>query len=146
MKFPQASCKYFPILALAVFSTHVFAADVELAGVGNFHKINEHVYRGAQPTDEGFRNLANVGVKTIIDLRLPGEHATDAEERAVKAAGMRYINIPMQGVVSPNEESIAKALKLMTTSASCSSAPSSSSAGRLAKEKIRLRSGRRIAA
>src|SRR5438105_1517607 len=112
MKVPQVFCKNLPILALAVFSTHAFAADVELAGVGNFHKVNEHLYRGAQPTDEGFNNLAKLGVRTILDLRLPMEHSVQAEEQAVKTAGMRYINIPMQGVVSPSEESIAKALKL----------------------------------
>src|SRR4051794_10704600 len=108
MKVPQVIGNKLPFLALAVLSTQLFAANADPAGVPNFHQVNEHLYRGAQPSDDGFKNLAKLGVKTVIDLRLPVEHSTDAEERAVKAAGMRYINIPMQGVVSPSEQSIAK--------------------------------------
>jgi len=81
-------------------------------GVGNFHKVDNHVYRGAQPSDEGFRNLAKLGVKTIIDLREPGERSV-AEEKAVTAAGMRYVAIPMKGMQKPTDESIAKALDLL---------------------------------
>src|SRR5437762_3225709 len=99
MKVPQVSIKYIPVLALAIVSMQAFGAGMEPAGVGNFHQVSAHVYRGAQPTDEGFKNLAKMGVKTIIDLRLPSEHSISAEESVVKAAGMRYVNIPMQGVV-----------------------------------------------
>jgi hypothetical protein len=60
----------------------------ELIGVPNFQKVNDGVYRGAQPTDLGFRNLAGLGIKTIIDLRLTGEHSEAEEERIVKANAM----------------------------------------------------------
>ena len=46
-------------------------AQTNVAGVPNFHQINDHVYRGAQPTDLGFQSLAQLGVKTVIDLRDP---------------------------------------------------------------------------
>src|SRR5689334_6306794 len=114
MKIP---CKHLPVLTLAVFASYAFASNIDAPGVPNFHQVNEHLYRGAQPTDEGWKSLAKLGVKTIVDLRRPDEHSTDAEERAVKAAGMRYVNIPMQGVVSPAEESITKALALMNAEA-----------------------------
>ena len=63
----------------------------------NFHKVDEKVYRGAQPTDAGFRKLANMGVRTIIDLRGP-EHSQSHEKQVVEAAGMRYVSIPMKGM------------------------------------------------
>jgi len=37
------------LFALAI---PVFAGS-SAAGIKNFHQLNEHVYRGAQPTDEG---------------------------------------------------------------------------------------------
>src|SRR3954453_13044675 len=93
MKVPQVYYKYVPVLAFAAVSMQAFGASPVPAGVGNFHQVSEHVYRGAQPTDEGFKNLAKLGVKTVIDLRLPDEHSISAEENAVKSAGMRYVNI-----------------------------------------------------
>jgi tyrosine-protein phosphatase SIW14 len=100
-------------LTLAVVSGSAFAATVDAPGVPNFHQVNQHLYRGAQPSDEGFKSLAKLGVKTVIDLRRPTEHSTSAEEKAVKAAGMRYVNIPMEGVIAPEQSSISKALSLM---------------------------------
>jgi tyrosine-protein phosphatase SIW14 len=104
-------------LTLTLLSGSAFAATVNAPGVPNFHQVNEHLYRGAQPSDEGFKNLAKLGIKTVIDLRRPTEHSTEAEEQVVKSAGMKYINIPMQGVVAPTDESVAKALSLMLAEA-----------------------------
>jgi uncharacterized protein (TIGR01244 family) len=115
MKVFQLFCKCFPVLTLAFVSTHAFASDIDVSGIRNFHQVNEHLFRGAQPTDDGFQALAKLGVKTVLDLRMPDEHSTAGEEQSVKAAGMHYVNIPLQGVVSPSDESIAKALALMNS-------------------------------
>jgi len=40
-----------------------------MPGVTNFSKISPALWRGSQPTAEGFRSLENSGVKTIINLR-----------------------------------------------------------------------------
>jgi len=90
----------------------VWAADTTAPGVPNFHQVNENIFRGGQPTVEGWNSLAKLGVKTIIDLRLESEHSAQAEQSAVEAAGMRYINVPMHGVVAPPDEKISKVLSL----------------------------------
>jgi protein tyrosine/serine phosphatase len=46
-----------------------WAKPVSLAGVPNLHKVSKNLYRGAQPTEEGFKNLRQLGVKTVINLR-----------------------------------------------------------------------------
>jgi len=97
----------FFLLALAL---PAFAGSVE--GIHNFYKVDEHVYRGAQPTDEGFRYLAKLGVKTVIDLRGAGEGRRN-EESVVTAAGMKYINIPMTGLTPPSEAEITKILGML---------------------------------
>src|SRR6266496_4441470 len=71
-------------------------------GIKNFYQVDEHVYRGGQPTDEGFQYLSTIGVKTVIDLREADERSK-AEEDAVTAAGMKYINVPMTGLTPPTE-------------------------------------------
>src|SRR5436305_3374925 len=81
------------------------------AGVGNLHMVNDHLCRGAQPTDEGFKNLAKMGVKTVVDLREPDSRAL-AEKKVVEAAGMRYVNNPLYGMQAPPAASVAKALAL----------------------------------
>ena len=82
------------------------------AGVGNFRQVNEHVYRGAQPTVQGFGNLAKLGVATVLDLREPGQRSAD-EKRIVQAAGMRYVSIPLKGLSAPSMTDITKALSLL---------------------------------
>lgn len=82
-----------------------------MAGVENFHRVNGHVYRGAQPTTLGFQQLAKLGVKTIIDLRETDSRST-AEKRVVEADGMRYVNIPLHGMSAPSPADVAKVLAL----------------------------------
>jgi tyrosine-protein phosphatase SIW14 len=82
------------------------------SGVGNFQKVDDHVYRGAQPTASGFVNLSKLGIQTVIDLQ-EGGHRSSAEEKIVKAAGMHYISVPMKGMETPSNESIAKVLAVL---------------------------------
>jgi uncharacterized protein (TIGR01244 family) len=101
------------IFAVAVLSLPAFAAEPQVPGVANFHQVSDRVYRGAQPTEQGWKSLANLGVVTVIDLRREDEHSSKAEQQAVEAAGMHYVNVPMNGVVSPPPEKIAKVLALL---------------------------------
>ena len=101
-------------LAIAIPS---WSANLQVTGVPNFHQVNEKVYRGGQPLQEGWKSLSKLGIKTVIDLRRPSEHSTTDEERAVTALGMRYINVPMNGLASPTEAQVTKVLALMNAAA-----------------------------
>jgi protein tyrosine phosphatase (PTP) superfamily phosphohydrolase (DUF442 family) len=94
-------------------SVLAWAGDIPVSGIPNFHKTNERLYRGGQPTGDAWDSLARLGVKTVIDLRREDEHSTEAEARAVKAAGMRYVNVPMNGRVVPRETDIIKILTIL---------------------------------
>ena len=52
----------FSLLISSLTATGLALADP--AGIGNFHKVNDQVYRGAQPTAEGFQNLLDVLAST----------------------------------------------------------------------------------
>jgi tyrosine-protein phosphatase SIW14 len=105
--------RYLSVFLVPMMFHAAWASDVVVRGVPNFHQVNEHIYRGGQPSEEGWTGLAQLGVKTVIDLRLEDEHPTKMEAQAVQAAGMRYVNIPMHGVVAPSDQQIAQALALL---------------------------------
>jgi uncharacterized protein (TIGR01244 family) len=104
------------LAALALsFSIQVLPAVAGEPPIPNFHQVNEHVYRGGQPTSAAWPELAKMGVKTVIDLRREDEHSTAEEAKSVAAAGMKYVNVPMKGVVEPTNEQIAKVLSILNT-------------------------------
>jgi protein tyrosine phosphatase (PTP) superfamily phosphohydrolase (DUF442 family) len=53
-------------------------------GVANFGVASPDVWRGARPTPEGLRNLAALGVKTVIDLQ-------ESDGSADVPPGVRYV-------------------------------------------------------
>jgi len=79
----------------------------------NFQKVNDRVYRGAQPTNSGFQDLAQLGIKTVIDLRDIGEHSQADEQKIVTDLGMRYVSIPMHGMSTPKDDQVAAVQALL---------------------------------
>ena len=94
-----------------LFSLPAFAGP-SVQGIKNFYEVDSHVYRGAQPSEAGFEYLAKIGVKTVVDLREPGDRATQ-EEQTVTALGMKYINIPMGGLTPPTQAQTSEILELL---------------------------------
>jgi tyrosine-protein phosphatase SIW14 len=81
-------------------------------GIENFYQVDQNVYRGAQPTEDGVSYLAKLGVKTVLDLR-ETDRRSKAEEAMVTAAGMKYVNVPMTGLKPPTEAEISRVLGIL---------------------------------
>ena len=97
------------VLILSASLAGLQAASIpDVPGVSNFHQVNDHVYRGAQPHGEGFEGLAKLGIKTVIDLR--GEKS---EATAVERTGMHYVRLPWSGYKAPDDSQISKVLSLL---------------------------------
>src|SRR5580704_8424788 len=97
------------LVGLSLSMAGLPAASIsDVPGVNNFHQVDEHVYRGAQPHGQGFDGLAKLGIKTVIDLR--GERS---EETAVERAGMHYVRLPWSGYKAPDDAQIATVLALL---------------------------------
>jgi protein tyrosine/serine phosphatase len=77
--------------------------------ISNFGQLDDNFYRGARPKPEELTALAALGIKTIIDLT---DNTREREEPAVIAAGMRYINIPIEDKTNPSAEQISTFLKI----------------------------------
>jgi protein tyrosine phosphatase (PTP) superfamily phosphohydrolase (DUF442 family) len=108
---PLAIALLLSLLLLALpFIAH---AAPTVPGIPNFHQVNERVYRGGQPIDQSWAGLRALGVNTVIDLRQTTEHNCPAEKRAVEAAGMKYVSVPMNGFETPTSDQVAKVVSMM---------------------------------
>jgi protein tyrosine/serine phosphatase len=86
-----------------------FTAQAEIK---HFYRINESIYRGSQPKSEDFPKLAQMGIRTVLDLR-GGRIHKPRERRRVEAAGMRYISIRLSGIFPPKNWQIAQVLAVL---------------------------------
>ena len=80
--------------------------------LSNFQQVNEALCRGAQPSDDGFRELAKQGVKTILDLR-GGAGRSSHEAQVVRSLGMQYINVPLDGFQAPSADEVSKVMAVL---------------------------------
>ena len=87
------------------------APEVEIS---NFGKVTDNLYRGAQPRDEEYRQLAAIGVKTVVDLR--NDPKGDARTLAERA-GLRYINLPLSDKDYPAADAAQRFLEIANNSA-----------------------------
>jgi protein tyrosine/serine phosphatase len=78
--------------------------------IKNFGQMDDRFYRGARPDEEDYKGLAELGIKTIIDLT---DNSREYEQPAVEAAGLRYVNIPMVDKSYPSMDQINEFLKVV---------------------------------
>jgi len=84
------------------------ARKLALQGVPRFGEVTPTLYRGAQPTKEGFSKLAAMGINIVVDLR----GSRDNERQLVTGLGMRYVALPWR-CFSPRDEHFAQFLTLL---------------------------------
>lgn len=101
----------FTVLALAIVShaQGVASQNFSTIKIKNFGQMDERFYRGAQPKEEDYKDLAALGIKTVIDLTADPKAY---EQRLVESLGMKYINIPMEERKYPTEEATRMFLKV----------------------------------
>ena len=88
------------------------AQKLALNGVPNFGRVTENLYRGGQPTEEGFRELKKLGIEIVVNFR--DEPARIEEERqAVEALGLRPVSIPWSSWHRPKKKQVAEFLELL---------------------------------
>jgi len=106
-----------PILAFAVILTisvisfaNGHRGSFSNIKIKNFGQMDDRFYRGAQPKEDDYKDLAALGIKTVIDLR---EDPESYERPNTEAAGMHYVNIPMGDKEYPKAEQVNQFLKLV---------------------------------
>jgi uncharacterized protein (TIGR01244 family) len=78
--------------------------SAEVGQTPNLTTFGGHVYFAPQPATQDFKAFAERGVTTVINLRTDAEMQFD-ERAAVRAAGMKYIHVPI-GHTAPADEDL----------------------------------------
>ena len=94
-------------------SPPAFAEKISIPGVSDFGKVNEFLYRGAQPKDDGLEQLRTFGIDTIIDLRSELHGLIADERQRAESLGIRYVNLPGSGWGTAKDEEIAQFFSLV---------------------------------
>lgn len=108
MKSKVSYVSFLLVVVLANFANAQKA--VENKDLPNFSQVSANLYRGAQPTEAGVKQLAAMGVKTIINLRGADERAR-TEETWAKNAGMKFINVSLRNWFEPKTEDIERVIE-----------------------------------
>jgi len=76
-----------------------WAQPVQIAGVNNCFQVTSNLYRGAQPTAKGFKNLQAMGIKTAVNLR-----AWHSDKDKVAGTGLKSVRFEMEPWHGDTEE------------------------------------------
>lgn len=87
-------------------------ATVEsIRGVNNLQVVDDRVLRGAAPSADGYRDLAAMGITTVVDLR--AEPGAASESSLVQDLGMRYVHLPVRDGQVPGAGQISDFLRVV---------------------------------
>jgi len=78
----------------------------------NFHRVNDHLYRGAQPAVGGIHKLRKLGIKTIINLRGKDED-TGTEAIMARIEGLSYFSRPLPDLKAPTDDQVNDILAII---------------------------------
>lgn len=84
------------------------STPVNRPGLPNLHKVSPVLYRGAQPTAEGMRELKKLGIRTVVNLRW-----LHSDRDEIGDTGLAYEEISMKSW-HPEDEDVARFLRIVT--------------------------------
>ena len=89
-----------------------YGEKLRLTGLPNGGRVNEFLYRGAQPHIEGIPELKKLGITMIVDLRGEDSGRRESEKEQAEALGIQFVSIPVSGWAPPSNEQVAQFLSL----------------------------------
>jgi tyrosine-protein phosphatase SIW14 len=102
------------VLVVTLALNALAQSEVHYAELPNFHQVNSHLYRGAQPKAGGLLRLKEIGVKTIVNLRAKDEQ-TGAENEEARSLGLRYYNVSLPEFSAPKDKDVQLVLDIINT-------------------------------
>ena len=78
-----------------------WAQPLILPGCPNLHKVSESLYRGAQPTAEGMKQLKKLGIRTIVNLR-----SFNSDRDEIGDLDLKYEHITMKAWHAEDKETV----------------------------------------
>ena len=108
------------LAASAWARTQVPPATTVDTSIGHFQQVDGHLWRGGAPDAAGYRRLAELGVRTVVDLR--AEDIEDIEDikggadPRPEALGLNVVRIPIRDGQSPRPDQVARFLAVVRAS------------------------------
>ena len=99
------------LIALQTGAASTPPQSADPATIRNFVRVSTEFCTGGQPRPDHFARLKAEGVRTVLNLRTPGEHRADEEREAVEQAGLKYFNVPVV-YSAPTTEQVDEFLKI----------------------------------
>ncbi len=105
------------LLALTAIPSNAQNVTTEnIDGVVNFKRVETTVACGGSTAPEALAAMKKMGFVSVFNLRLPNEQGNDVakEEAAAKAAGLKFVNLPLDAN-APDAKVADKFLEFMKT-------------------------------
>ena len=96
--------------AETIHAQNKWAERIELPGLPNLHKVSDDLYRGAQPTAEGMKQLKKLGIKTVVNLR-----SLHSDRDDIKDTALAYEHINMT-TWNTEDKDVIRFLQIVTDS------------------------------
>jgi protein tyrosine phosphatase (PTP) superfamily phosphohydrolase (DUF442 family) len=90
---------------------------LETAELGSLQRVHRagDVWLASQPSAADFELLKGLGIKTVVDLRHPGELTAFDERATVEGLGLAYLSLPFQGASEMSDPVLDRARELLRT-------------------------------
>jgi protein tyrosine/serine phosphatase len=85
----------------------LWAQPIKLDGVPNLHKVGDNLYRSAQPTAQGMKNLKKMGIETIVNLR-----SFNSDRNLIGNTGLGYEHLYMKAW-HPEHKEVVRFLQIV---------------------------------
>lgn len=105
------------MLAVSAWARHGASAgsgERTVAGINHFLAVDPHVWRGSAPTAAGYRELADRGIRTVVDLR--AEDLSPAQLALPAAADLHAVRMPIRDGQTPTEQQVDAFLRIVRAS------------------------------
>lgn len=88
------------------------SASFHQINVRNLHKVNDWLYRGGQPDEDGFKQLYQGGVRCVISFRWR-KSINDWEREVCERIGLKFYSIPLNYTTVPRAKHIEQFFNLL---------------------------------
>ncbi|WP_228081365.1 fused DSP-PTPase phosphatase/NAD kinase-like protein [Streptomyces profundus] len=101
---------------LGMLGAHAWAGQHQprgerITGIDNFLAVDDDLWRGSAPSEDGYEQLAGRGAHTVVDLR--AENLSPEELARPEAAGLNVERMPIRDGQTPTNEQVDRFLRIV---------------------------------
>lgn len=100
---------------LTVIPISAFGLGKSNSELPRFYEVTpKTVFRGGQPSEIGFKLLSQMKIRTVLNIRKSSSAQIEEERNLVHQLGMRYISVPLSGILTPRDGDMKLIERILT--------------------------------